>query len=487
MTPWGTIISAEENPQDYYGDYEPFWGDPAPFTAAPGGTADINPAGNIVFDPTPSATSDFGKNPTTTASHPRDQYSWLTEVDPGVAPNSVYDPATGAGHRKLGALGRGRWENVTFWLDENWELINNKPIVMYAAADRRGGRIYKYVTTANWTSGMSRASTRNLLDSVRVYVAHFADLDNAGSGLVLKASKGGLVPTPNVPGTGQWILLSVTNTTQDAPNAAAPGIFTGTGTAPTKVGAVLQASNYNSMGGFPDDNAVLKAMFTAEMKLGIMELNRPEDLEWNPFDKSLWIAFTQHGARNALDNDGKLAPSPGGTTRNDPNGAIFRPEGSERRRPGHLAVVRVLRSLARRPGHGRLHGVAPRQPRHRSRKAACGSERTETSRGTHGPTPSTTSIKRARAPSESLRVPSDAEATGPAFTPDGKTFFINVQHPGEGQRTGDGSRRQPLQHLAVDVPVRAALEHGRRQRGAAVNREAALANAQRSAPCWSPR
>jgi secreted PhoX family phosphatase len=27
--------------------------------------------------------------------------------------------------------------------------------------------------------------------------------------------------------------------------------------------------------------------------------------------------------------------------------------------------------------------------------------------------------------------PSDAEATGPAFTPDGKTMFFNVQHPGE--------------------------------------------------------
>jgi secreted PhoX family phosphatase len=30
-----------------------------------------------------------------------------------------------------------------------------------------------------------------------------------------------------------------------------------------------------------------------------------------------------------------------------------------------------------------------------------------------------------------LSVPSDAEATGPAFTPDMKTFFSSVQHPGE--------------------------------------------------------
>ncbi|HEY0713620.1 MAG TPA: alkaline phosphatase PhoX, partial [Polyangia bacterium] len=30
-----------------------------------------------------------------------------------------------------------------------------------------------------------------------------------------------------------------------------------------------------------------------------------------------------------------------------------------------------------------------------------------------------------------MSVPSDAEATGPAFTPDLRTFFSSVQHPGE--------------------------------------------------------
>jgi secreted PhoX family phosphatase len=441
QTPWGTIISAEENPQDYYGDFEPFWGDPSPFTAAPGGTADINPAGSIMFDPTPSATSDFGQNPTTTASHPRDQYSWLTEVDPGEAPNSVYNPATGAGHRKLGALGRGRWENMTFWLDEDWKLTPNKPIVMYAASDRRGGRIYKFVTTANWTSGMSRAATRNLLDSVRVYVAHFADLDNSKSGLTLKASLGGLAPSPNNPGTGQWILLSVTNTMQDAPNAAATGIFTGTGTAPTKVGDVLKASNYNSMGGFPDDDAVLKAMFTAEMKLGIMELNRPEDVEWNPFDKRLWVAFTQHGAKTALDDSGKLVPA-GGTTRNDPTGGLFALKEANPDDPSASLTFEFYATWLGGTGTGDFTASRPDNIAVDPEGGVWFGTDGNFSRNARADAfyyLDQTSGRAFRVAS----VPSDAEATGPAFTPDGKTFFINVQHPGEGTApaTGQGSNR----------------------------------------------
>jgi secreted PhoX family phosphatase len=436
VTPWGTILSAEENPQDYYGDYEPFFGDPAPFTAAPGGTADINPAGSIVFDATPSATSEFGKNPVATASHPRDHYGWLTEIEPGATPNGVYDPATGAGHRKLGAFGRARWENATFWLDDEWKLHDNKPIVMYAASDRRGGRVYKFVTTANWTSGMSRAATRNLLDSVRVYVAHFADLDNAGSGLTLKPSKGGLAPTPSAPGAGQWILLSVTNMTQDAPNATAPDIYTGTAPAPTKVGAVLKASNYNGMGAFPDDNAVLKAMFTAEMKLGVMELNRPEDVEWNPFDKRLWVAFTYHGQKALLDNNGKLVPA-GGTTRSDQSGAIFVVNEATPDDPATSTTFEFYTAWIGGQGTGDFTAARPDNLVIDPEGGVWFGTDGNFSRNTRADAFYYLDQSSQRA-FRIAAVPSDAEVTGPAFTPDGKTLFLNVQHPGEGTTPASG-------------------------------------------------
>lgn len=50
------------------------------------------------------------------------------------------------------------------------------------------------------------------------------------------------------------------------------------------------------------------------------ELNRLEDLEFNPFDGNVYIAFTNHNRTMMLDNDGVLG---GGTLRPDRSGAVF--------------------------------------------------------------------------------------------------------------------------------------------------------------------
>src|SRR5262249_7781039 len=150
------------------------------------------------------------------------------------------------------------------------------PIVYYGTDDRRGGRIYKFVSNANYTAGMTRAQIRALLDNGRLYAAHFAGLD-VTTGNTMAAT--GVAPNEGAPGAGQWVELSVTST-QSAPNAAALGV-------PTKtVGAALQDVNWNSIGGFPTNDDVRRALFTVSGKLGIMELNRPEDIEWNPRDLS---------------------------------------------------------------------------------------------------------------------------------------------------------------------------------------------------------
>src|SRR5690606_28531868 len=138
-------------------------------------------------DYTPLEDADFGRNPDTSENHPKDHYGYVTEFDTSADSDVPYDSGTGIGHQKIGQMGRARWENATIATDEDWKLIDGQPIVLYAGDDRRGGRIFKFVTSANWTTGMTKAQTRNLLADGTLYVAHFADLKNDGNGLTIGA------------------------------------------------------------------------------------------------------------------------------------------------------------------------------------------------------------------------------------------------------------------------------------------------------------
>jgi hypothetical protein len=95
---------------------------------------------------------------------------------------------------------------------------------------------------------------------------------------------------------------------------------------PTKtVGQALVDNTWNGIGGFARDADVKKALFTASLKIGAMELNRPEDLEYNPIGAPrLYVAFTNHAGTVALDQQGVLIPA--ATTqpnRGDRAGGIF--------------------------------------------------------------------------------------------------------------------------------------------------------------------
>lgn len=479
QTPWGTVISAEENVQFGYGDLETAWNSrndlsftttgESPNTYLAGGT--INPvvAPSVSADFSPTTGSDVDS---VNARHNRDMHGYLVEIDPTVAPDEYYGKTTpGVGHRKIGGMGRARWENAAFVTGADFQLVPGQPIVIYSGDDRRSGRIYKFVSTGVYTAGMTRAQIRQLLDTGKLYVAHFAGLDNRTGMEILNGQGQSVVPTDAAPGQGSWIELSVDNTTQQAPNAGAtiPRADGTTYTYPNfTVGQALKDTAYNGLGGFPNDDEVRRALFTASNKIGIMELNRPEDLEWNPLDPSgtptLYIAFTEHGTTTALRQNGTII-----TATLDAGGAWVR-----RSRDASNPEEATGRGSERSGGIFALHEADPAAPGTSLTftyfRVWRGKKQGDTGYdalydaakpdnlaidkdggvwfGTDGnfeassaadalyyldldPAHKATTMPTYGKAFRVVATPSDAEATGPAFTPDMKTLFFNVQHPGE--------------------------------------------------------
>lgn len=438
LTPWGTVITAEENVQDYYGDLEACWSSDQKFLTGQG----FDPGANISPVIEASVTAEYGRISDPNGRHARDFYGYLTEIDPG-QPGSEYEGKTtpGTGHKKLGLLGRARWEAAAFAVDGDWKLVAGQPIVAYGGDDRRSGRIYKFVSSGNYMAGMSRAATRALLDEGKLYVAHFAGLD-VTTGTTMVAT--GAAPTEAAPGAGQWIELSV-DSTAIAPNAAALGD-------PTKtVGAALRDVEWNGIGGFPTNDDVRRALFTASAKLGVMELNRPEDMEYNPRDLSgtprVYVTLTNHKGRTQLDQEGVLrdpATQSTSASRVDKVGAIYAIEEANAASPGTSMTFSFFDVWHGSEGQGDFDAACPDNllidhdggvwfgtdsnfavnsrsdalyyldldPAHRAGEAGI-------------TTPTFGLAFRV------ISVPSDAEATGPTFSSDMGTIFLSVQHPGE--------------------------------------------------------
>ena len=428
-SPWGTILSAEENAQDYYGDLELAWDSNQKFITGMG----FDPGSVMAPNFSATSTGEWGHASNTNALHARDLYNYVTEIDPGVAANEYADKTTpGVGHKKLGYFGRARWEGASFQVGPGWELIPGKPVVFYSGEDRRGGRVYKWVSNQPYTVGMTRAQVRTLLDDGKLYVAHFAGLDNKTGDTMLDGST-----VENEP--GDWLELS-TESTDVAPNAAAAG-------APGKtIGAALKDMNYNRIGSIPDDAHMLMALFTAANKVGVMELNRPEDVEWNANDPSgtptLYIAFTNHGRKAALDQNGLVfdpaTHAMNSPTRPDKVGSLFalREVGD----PATSTGFTFTKVWAGTKGTGRFDAADIDNVMIDSVGGVWFG--TDGNFGTAGhadalyyldldPAHKTTLVPTFGKAFRIASAPSDAEFTGPAFTSDERTLFFAVQHPGE--------------------------------------------------------
>ncbi|AHY45459.1 putative phosphatase [Rubrobacter radiotolerans] len=144
LTPWNTVLSCEENFQDYYGQFTGEDGEPRFGTTEEPEDFDIAATYRWLDDP---------EN-----AQPPEHYGWVFEVDP-------FDPASKP--RKHSWLGRLRHENAAV------TLAPDGRVVVYTGHDEVDQCIYKFVSSGKFEPG-ARESNLDLLTDGMLYVADFS-------------------------------------------------------------------------------------------------------------------------------------------------------------------------------------------------------------------------------------------------------------------------------------------------------------------------
>ncbi len=373
QTPWNTLLTCEENYQDYVPE-------------------------DLVTNGQGTVGGLFQKNGT--------HFGWVVEIDP-FNPNSVPVKHTW--------LGRFRHENVAL------RAAANQPVIAYMGDDRTNGHVYKFVSASRYVPGS--AANTGLLSDGRLFSAQF-----------------------NADGTGRWIELAPGTALNPYPGSVVPTVPAGA----TTLGGV-----YGTQG-----NILIDA-YRASNLAGATPTARPEDVEVHPADNSVYIAFTATStAQNSLFTNiyGELvrlvegSPDGTGTTftwqrwkAGGPNndalaGHVFAaPDNLSFDKAGNMWVVTDISSANLNGGNANYTAFK--------------------NNGlffvpTAGPHMGT-AFQFASGPCE-------AELTGPSWTPDERTLFLAVQHPGEvsGTRRGNvvaprgsnwphGNGRAPLPSVVV--------------------------------------
>ncbi|MGL4173954.1 MAG: PhoX family protein [Actinomycetota bacterium] len=170
-TPWGTVLSGEENFQGYFASTGPAPADQREAYERYG-LSEEGRGWERVDD----------RFDTAVEPHEPNRFGWIVEVDP-------FDPD--APPRKLTALGRFRHEGATTTLTDDGR------VVAYMGDDQRFDYVYKFVSSQRMRPGRSasdRAHNKTLLDSGDLYVARFS---------------GNSAPDGSSDGTGVWLPLVV--------------------------------------------------------------------------------------------------------------------------------------------------------------------------------------------------------------------------------------------------------------------------------------
>lgn len=367
-TPWNTYLTCEENFNTYFGTTS----DKDARNAAQKRYGLAAKDTNYRWEEF-EARFDYVKEP-----NESNRFGWIVEIDP-FDPNST--------PKKRTALGRFKHENAAY------ALSADKRIVIYMGDDQRDDYIYKFVSDGTYQENGDNA---NLLDAGKLYVAKFND-GTTGDEFM---------------GSGEWLLLDKTANSTLAADAD-----------------------------FADQAEILINARLAADAIGATKMDRPEWVSVHPNSGEVYVTLTNNDKRTTTDAANPRAANlygqiirwreKGGdaaatsfewdifvlagnpvkyTDRNDlKSGSANINADNMFNSPDGLGFDQAGRLWIQTDGKYNNSGEYEGQG---NNQMLCAD-------------PVSKEIRRF------FVGPKECEVTGITFTPDSKTMFVNIQHPGE--------------------------------------------------------
>ncbi len=407
ITPWGTYLTCEEN---WNGNFGASAALPAVTTEAGKlyNRYGVAAAGFGYRWHTVDPRFDLAVNPNET-----NHFGWVVEIDP-------FDPA--ALPVKRTALGRIKHESAQYVVDAN------EHVAFYMGDDERNEYIYKFVCAKKFNKRNMRAN-RDMLDKGTLYVARF-NADLSGQWIALTPDTVGLDGValrnnPNFVGADDAEVLAKilikTRMAADAVGATMMDRPEWTGARPRNRGfdeievyCTLTNNNRRGSSATPSSNKADGSTTAASARPAVDAANPREDniyghiIRWREDDQSVlattftWDIFVQAGdvsttktAKPTNDYKGNIVDSPDGSA------DLGAPDGLWFDWFGRLWVQTDQVG----DGSGDWINIG-------ANSLSCAD-------------PETKQFRRF------LTGPNKCEVTGISMTPDGKTLFVGIQHPGE--------------------------------------------------------
>jgi secreted PhoX family phosphatase len=477
VTPWGGVLTCEENVQDYVPEF---------VDARGGAWSGERRVFRAVGPAAPFAEPLEFEGLGACLGEPQDgrDFGWVGHVDPGAGVL-----------RKLRALGRFRHENVAL------RCVAGEPLVAYMGDDRRGGHVWKFVSRARVERSEDPANVELLEDGV-LYAARL-DADGSGEWIALEPRTPLAAPQPEHCAGGHVWLPDRRLDVRGEPRGGHVAI-SAAGAKLRGMGASEWCKSLELACGkpfarltlgdlvWPPRGAPLDAERARAHVLDVLRLDayamanaigatptaRPEDLELHPHDGSVFVAFSdavstsgdgspdvrvfpeargldsrRYGCIVRLEEKGGEPAArsfqwrrfvscgelvDGGAGFACPDNLTFDPQ-------GNLWVLTDLPGAA-------MHAAVRREG-----DSAPGTDRFAGVFGSSALFMIPTAGEYAGIPHAFAIGPAECELCGVAFSPDGRALFLSVQHPGEQHGVRGGAYGLPAQ---VERTLRLATHDG---------------------------